>query len=209
MKKALEERTKPTVQELEANYACFWEHALRELAKPVARQRRLRPCQRRLSSQCSWPTDCLSCTEAAALKEEFTIAYLVRKVQVALSKAQHNWPYARALYERGPKSICSWPTPRLHDTQAARYKMRFSRAVELRRNAVVLSNLRAYGAEHVVVLSTTPVPHSVSWLNKYPLLATSGLLMHRFQCDLQAARCIGHQEAAFAIVTQAVITTSR
>ena len=77
-----EKRRKPTLPELEADYARFWEHALTELSKPVRR----RPW-RRLASQCSWPTDHLPESEAAAIKEEFTIASRVRKVQVALSKA--------------------------------------------------------------------------------------------------------------------------
>ena len=145
-----EKRRKPTLPELEADYARFWEHALTELSKPVRRRPWPETCV------CSWPTDPLPESEAAAIKEEFTIASRVRKVQVALSKA-HNWPYARQLdirskphfypYVRrhGDKSICSWPTPKLDNAQAARYKMLFSRAVKLRRNAVVLSNLREHG----------------------------------------------------------------
>ena len=190
-KKALEEQRKPTCQELEGNYACFWERALTKLSKPVTRHRQNR--RRRLASQCSWPTEPLP----ESVKEEFTIASLARKTQIALSKV-HSWPYPRALHESVPylsrHSVCSWPTPKLHDTQAARYKILFSHAVERRRNAVVLSKLRAYGVESAVVLSTTPgpVPASVLWLNKHPLLATSGrvspqALTNLFRFDLQAA----------------------
>ena len=194
-KKALEEQRKPTCQELEGNYACFWERALTKLSKPVTRHRQNR--RRRLASQCSWPTEPLPESEAAAIKDEFTIASLARKVQVALSKA-HSWPYPRALHESVPSlsrhSVCSWPTPKLHDTQAARYKILFSHAVERRRTAVVLSKLRAYGVESAVVLLLTPgpMPASVLWLNKHPLLATSGrvspqALTNLFRFDLQAA----------------------